>query len=148
MACLGCFMVALILSPTPNPSSSTPNIQTHHSRASGICTSWSRCTNFLLSLPFLLTSSTSSKDWTGLLLWFGGGFFQFLLTSTQALAIALWSSLWVDGSVLSLIKPVCKCHLESYSLRKPPVYCFLVPGFLRPLDLEKREQVCMLNEVC
>lgn len=47
--------------------------------------------------------------------------------------------------MLSLIKSVCKYHLESYSLQKPPVYCFLPPGFLRSLDLEKREQVCMLN---
>lgn len=54
-----------------------------------------------LSLPFLLTSSISSKDWTGLLLWFGGRFFQFPLTPTQALAIALWSSLWVDQCCLS-----------------------------------------------
>ena len=49
--------------------------------------------------------------------------------------------------MLSLIESVCKYHLESYSLQKPPVYCFLAPGFLRSLDLEKREQVCMLNEV-
>lgn len=53
----------------------------------------------------------------------------------------------LSRSVLSLTKSVCKYHLESYSLQKPPVYCFLAPGFLRSLDLEKREQVCMLNEV-
>lgn len=68
------------------------------------------------------------------------------MTPTQALAIALWSSL--STSLLSLIKPVSMYHLESYSLQKPPVYWFLVPGFLRSVGLGKREQCYMLNEVC
>lgn len=51
-------------------------------------------------------------------------------------------------SGLFLIKPVCKYHLQSYSQQKSPVYCILASGFLRSLDLEKREQVCLLNEVC
>lgn len=51
-------------------------------------------------------------------------------------------------SGLFLIKLVCKYHLQSYSQQKSPVYCILASGFLRSLDLEKREQVCLLNEVC
>lgn len=102
MACWGCFMVALVLSPSLNPSSSTPNIQTsHHTQASGISTTWSRHQLPSLSLPSLLTSSISSKYWTGVALWLGGRFLQFLRTPTQALAIALWSSLWVRQCCLS-----------------------------------------------
>lgn len=51
-------------------------------------------------------------------------------------------------SGLFLIKPVCKYHLQSYRQQKSPVYCILASGFLRSLDLEKREQVCLLNAVC
>lgn len=51
-------------------------------------------------------------------------------------------------SGLILIKPICKYHLQAYSQQRPPVYCILASGFLRSLDLEKREQVCLLNEVC
>lgn len=51
-------------------------------------------------------------------------------------------------SRLFLIKPVCKYHLQFYSQQKLPVYCILASGFLKSLDLGKREQVCLLNEVC
>jgi hypothetical protein len=86
----------------------------------------------------------SSKYWVGLLLGCAGRFSSKSWLTHKPCNQSTAQPL-VDQGCLS--EPLCKYHLEFYSLQKPPVYCFLAPGFLRSLDLEKREQGCMLNEV-